>query len=130
MTKCCLLTKSRFKVGYKYPLKLYFTANPEYGNTKLDNAFLEALGEDAFQAGELAKVYHQGGVEVTELDMAKSTAFMSKLFEMENVTIYETLIRLARRLGSIETIKTRAPSHYKYLTDKNLLKEIYKDKAS
>jgi hypothetical protein len=111
-------------------LKLNFTANPEYGNTKLDNAFLEALGEDAFQAGELAKVYHQGGVEVTELNIAKSTAFMSKLFEMENVTIYETLIRLARRLGSIETIKTRAASHYKYLTDKNLLKEIYKDKAS
>ena len=43
------LTKSRFKVGFECPTKLFFLDDPAYGNTNIDNSFLEALAEGGQQ---------------------------------------------------------------------------------
>jgi hypothetical protein len=58
------LTKSLFTLALECPTKLYYIKKEnEYANTKLDDPFLEALRDGGFQVGELAKLYHPGGVD-------------------------------------------------------------------
>jgi len=83
------LTKSRFKVGHECSRKLHYTGKPEYPNSNLDNAFLEALAEGGFQVGALAKAYHPGGVEVHTLEKESALAETKKLLERDEVTIFE-----------------------------------------
>jgi hypothetical protein len=83
------LTKSRFKVGYECPSKLYFLDRKEYGNNNVANSFLEALAEGGFQVGELAKIYHPGGTEITAKDKGEAAKETSKLLKQENAVIYE-----------------------------------------
>lgn len=115
-----LLTKSRFKIGSECPTKLFFTGKAEYGSNKVDNSFLEALAEGGFQVGELAKLYHPGGVNVEELDINLALAKTAKLLEQENVTIYEPAFRfgdffvrvdiLVKKGTNIELIEVKAKS--------------------
>lgn len=91
------LTKSRFKTGHECPTKLAYTGNPEYGDTKKDNAFLKALAEGGFQVGELAKLYYPSpdgtpGIEIATLDYAQAVAQTQELLLRENVTLYEAAI--------------------------------------
>ena len=114
------LTKSRFKVGYECPTKLQYLDDRKYGNNNVDNSFLEALSEGGFQVGELAKVYHASGTEITEIDKAKAVQQTEKLLEQENVTIYEAAISvgalyvrvdvLVKRGNSVELIEVKAKS--------------------
>src|SRR5947209_7237068 len=88
------LTKSRFKIAYECPTKLFYLDKPEYGNNDKDNAFLKALAEGGFQVGALAKLYYPGGVEIETLDSDQAVAQTKKLLEQEKVTIYEAAIRI------------------------------------
>jgi hypothetical protein len=83
------LTKSRFKIGHECPTKLHYLDDKKYGNNNTDNTFLQALAEGGFQVGELAKLYHPGGFEITEVDKAKAVAQTSDLLTRKEVTIYE-----------------------------------------
>lgn len=83
------LTKSRFKIGAECATKLAYHDDPSYGSTKIDNTFLKALADGGFQVGELAKLYHPGGTEITTRDKAKAIAETNALLAQENVVIYE-----------------------------------------
>lgn len=87
--KSQFLTKSRFKVGYDCPTKLYYLDDKRYGNNNTDNSFLNALAEGGFQVGELAKLYHPGGVEITTQDKDEAAEQTRKLLEQDKAVIYE-----------------------------------------
>lgn len=65
MPRAPYLTKSRFKLATECPRKLYYTGKPEYANTVADDEFLQQLAEGGYQVGELAKLMHPGGREIT-----------------------------------------------------------------
>lgn len=115
------LTKSRFKVGFDCPTKLFFLDDPAYGNTNIDNSFLEALAEGGFQVGELAKVYHPGGVEIKTLDKIEAVKQTQELLKQESVTIFEAAIQyknlfiradvLIKKGNRVEIIEVKAKSY-------------------
>lgn len=115
------LTKSRFKIGFECPTKLFFLDDPSYGNTNIENSFLEALAEGGFQVGELAKVYHPGGVEVETLDKVEAVRQTTDLLKRKTVTIFEAAIQhknlfiradvLIKNGDNIEIIEVKAKSY-------------------
>ncbi|MBC7690952.1 MAG: DUF2779 domain-containing protein [Methylotenera sp.] len=114
------LTKSLFKVAYECPTKLYYQIHKEYGNTKVDNAFLKALADGGFQVGELAKMYSPGGIEITEKNSDKAAEQTEVHLKKENVTLFEAALRvdgllvrvdiLHKRGNSIELVEVKAKS--------------------
>lgn len=115
------LTKSRFKIGVECPTKLFFLDDPAYGNTNIDNSFLHALAEGGFQVGELAKVYHPGGVEIKTLDKVEAVKQTAELLKQKSVIIFEAAIQhknlfiradiLVKRGDAIEIIEVKAKSY-------------------
>lgn len=93
MSNVRFLTKSRFKVGYDCPTKLYFLDNKEFGNKNIDNSFLEALAEGGFQVGELAKQYFPGGVEISTLDKDEALSLTQNLLAQDTAIIFEAAIK-------------------------------------
>lgn len=87
------LTKSRFKIGYECPTKLFYLDDKTYGNNNIDNSFLAALAEGGFQVGELAKLYYPGGTEITTLDKEKAAIETSELLKQKKVIIYEAVFK-------------------------------------
>jgi len=87
------LTKSRFKLALGCETKLFYTNKKEYPDQKIDDSFLMSLAEGGFQVGELAKMYHPGGVEIafgSYDDMVNQT---NELLALDKVIIYEATIR-------------------------------------
>lgn len=115
------LTKSRFKIGFECPTKLFFLDDPTYGNTNIDNSFLEALAEGGFQVGELAKIYHPGGVEVDTLDKVEAVKQTNDLLKQKNVIIFEAALQhknlfiradvLIKKGDNIEIVEVKAKSY-------------------
>lgn len=88
------LTKSRFKLGLECPTKLFYTKKPtEYANSNLDDPFIKALADGGFQAGELAKCYYPGGIEIEGLDYEKTWQETQEHLKKENVILYEAAIK-------------------------------------
>lgn len=83
------LTKSRFKVGHECSRKLYYTGKPEYPNSNVDNAFLEALAEGGFQVGALAQILHPGGIEIETLEKDEAIKKTEELLKRDSVIIFE-----------------------------------------
>ena len=110
MGKPRYLTKSRFKIGCECPTKLYFTGKAEFGNTKLDNPFLQALAEGGFQVGELAKLYHPGGTEVETLDVEAAVRETESLLQREVVTIYEAALKFKDLLVRVDVLRKNGDS--------------------
>jgi len=120
MTRPRYLTKSRFKLGMECPTKLFYTGKREYPDNKLADSFLAALAEGGFQVGELAKLYHPGGHDVTTLDYEEAEAITNELLGQENVIIFEPAIRyknlfirvdvLVKTGNHIELIEVKAKS--------------------
>jgi hypothetical protein len=114
------LTKSRFKIGFECPTKLFFQDDAAYGNTNIDNSFLAALAEGGFQVGELAKIYHPGGVEVETLDKLAAVKETNELLKKKNVIIFEAAIQhknlfirtdvLIKKGDVIEIVEVKAKS--------------------
>jgi hypothetical protein len=51
-----LLTKSRYRLGFDCPTKIFYANNPQsYANKNSDNEFLKSLAEGGFQVGELSR---------------------------------------------------------------------------
>lgn len=116
-----VLSKSRFKIGFECPTKLYYQDNQAFGSTKTDNSFLAALAEGGFQVGELAKIYHPGGIEIKTLDKVEALKQTAELLQQKSVTIFEGAIRhenlfiradiLIKRGNHIELIEVKAKSY-------------------
>jgi len=86
------LTKSRFKIGFECPTKLFFLDNKSYGNKNLEKAFLKSLAEGGFQVGELAKQYFPNGVEIDTLDKEEALRRTNELLKKPQAIIYEAAI--------------------------------------
>lgn len=127
MSNVRYLTKSRFKIGFECPTKLFFLDDSSFGNKKIDNSFLESLAEGGFQVGELAKVYHPKGIEIKTLDKAEAVKQTAELLKLESVTIFEAAIQyknlfiradiLIKNGNSIELIEVKAKSYDSYEED-------------
>lgn len=114
------LTKSRFKVGYECPTKLYYLDDKAYGNSNSDNSFLEALAEGGFQVGELAKIYHPGGIEIKSKNKDEAAKETADLLKKDRVVIYEASFKfenlfikadvLVKRNNFVELIEVKAKS--------------------
>mgnify|MGYP000989516706 FL=1 len=76
------LTKSRFKLAVSCPTKLYYAGKPDqFADANADNAFLAALADGGFQVGELAKLMHPDGIEVTATSNAEALAQTANLLQ-------------------------------------------------
>lgn len=104
MSKPRFLTKSRFKIGCECPTKLYFTGKPEFGNNHVDNAFLAALAEGGFQVGELAKLYHPGGQEISTKESEKAIEETEALLKQNEAILYEPAIHTADLLVRVDVL--------------------------
>lgn len=87
------LTKSHYKLALECPTKLFYTKKEEYADSKMNDAFMEALAEGGYQVGELAKHYFPGGHDITTLDYDDAEKETNELLKQENVIIYEPAIR-------------------------------------
>lgn len=138
------LTKSRFKIGFDCPTKLFYQDNPAFGNSNTDNSFLAALAEGGFQVGELAKIYHPGGIEIKTLDKDEALKQTAELLKQKSVTIFEAAIQhenlfiradiLIKRGSHIEIVEVKAkgfdPSEEDQFYNKTMLKKGKKKLSS
>lgn len=115
------LTKSRFKLALECPTKLFYTGKQDvYPDRKREDAFLQALADGGFQVGELAKLLHPGGIEITARTHDEQVAQTQRLLQRDQVTLFEAAIRhgnlfarvdVLRKIGSqIELIEVKAKS--------------------
>lgn len=105
MTTKRWLSKSRFKVGYECPAKLYFNEQPKiYGNKNRENEFLKALAQGGFQVGALAKVYFPGGIDLEGLNADEAVAKTNELLRLPEVTIFEAAIQTGSFLVRVDVL--------------------------
>ena len=81
------LTKSRFKLAVECPTKLNYTGKRDYADTKQDDSFLQALADGGFQVGELAKLMHPGGHDITSKDHVEAEAQTRALLAQSGTVI-------------------------------------------
>lgn len=88
------------------PTKLFYTGKTrQYASKKLDDEFLAALAEGGFQVGELAKVMHPGGIEVTATANAEALNQTGELLKQHTVTLYEAAIAYGPFLVRVDVLK-------------------------
>ena len=83
------LTKSRFKIALDCPAKLYYHDHPDYPAATEKDPFLMALQDGGFQVGELARLYHPGGILVKEIDAGAALAATARLMKHATVVLFE-----------------------------------------
>src|SRR4051812_4794713 len=99
------LTKSRFKVAYECPAKLYFNERPEtYGSKKQENEFLKALAYGGFQVGALAKLYYPEGIDLEALSQDEAIVKTAELLNQDKVTLFEAIIQNGPFLVRIDVL--------------------------
>ncbi|MEX0769243.1 MAG: DUF2779 domain-containing protein [Balneolaceae bacterium] len=81
--------------------------NAGYKSALEDDEFLQALAKGGIQVGELAKLYHPGGVDIDTLDSEEALRQTSELLERENVTIYEAAVRYSNCLVRVDVLEKR-----------------------
>lgn len=108
------LTKSRFKTALDCPRKLYYSNKKEYGNSKENDEFLQALAEGGYQVGELAKLYYPNGHDIVESGHDIPVNKTSELLKQENVIIYEAAIRFENLFIRIDVLEKKG-NHIKLI---------------
>lgn len=105
MGKQRYLTKSRFKLAFKCPRKLYYTGKKDiYQDTIADDAFLEMLAEGGYQVGALAKLRYPEGIEIRETDHAAAESATQALMERDHVVLFEPAIRVGNFFIRIDVL--------------------------
>ena len=115
------LTKSRFKLASECPTKLFYTGKANtYPDQSDENSFLSFLAGGGFQVGELAKLYHPGGVDITETGHEQSLERTEQLLQQDNIILFEPAIRfenlfiridiLIKRGNAVELIEVKSKS--------------------
>ncbi|MCB2206234.1 DUF2779 domain-containing protein [bacterium] len=107
MNRIITLTKSRFKLACECPTKLFYTGKKEYANQSLSDPFLAELAKGGYQVGELAKLYHPGGVDIKSLDYDESLAQTNVALQQENATIYEAAVAYENLFIRIDVLEKR-----------------------
>lgn len=85
------LTKSRFKLGWECPTKLFYTRKSKYPDSKAVDPFLEALAEGGYKAGELAKHYYPNGHDITTLDSEEAERQTNELLKQVQLSFTNLL---------------------------------------
>lgn len=101
------LTKSRFKLAYECPTKLFYEGHPEYKNLKKEDAFLEALAEGGFQVGALAQVMHPGGIEIEERNPDAAAEATAPYLKQENFLLFEPALKHGSFLVRADILERR-----------------------
>ncbi|MFL5813747.1 MAG: DUF2779 domain-containing protein [Bdellovibrionia bacterium] len=93
MNKPRYLTKSRFKLAYECPAKLFYYEQPDiFGNKNRENEFLKALAHGGYQVGALAKLYYPEGIDLEGLGNEEAIAKTHELLKLDKVTIFEAAL--------------------------------------
>ena len=105
------LTKSRFKIGISCPTKLYYEMHPnDFHNNDDENEFMKALAKGGLQAGELAKMYYPGGVEIDGESKEKQLEQTNAALKQENVIIYEAAIMVGHKFIRVDILERKGNS--------------------
>lgn len=107
MPRAPYLTKSRFKLATECPRKLYYSGKPEYANTAADDEFLQQLAEGGYQVGELAKLMHPGGREITARGHEAQLAETAQALSADSVTLFEAALRHGRLFARVDILVKR-----------------------
>lgn len=87
------LTKSKFKLAFECPTKLFYVDKVDYANQQLDDSFLKALAEGGVQVGSLAQCYHPGGVLIETEDNDSALSLTQELLLKDSATLFEAAIK-------------------------------------
>lgn len=92
------LTKSKFKLAYECPTKLYYIDKPQYANQQAEDSFLKALAEGGYQVEALARCYFPEGIFVEASHKESVQNATKRLLENESITLFEAEISYQRYL--------------------------------
>ncbi|HAT1746596.1 TPA: DUF2779 domain-containing protein, partial [Legionella pneumophila] len=84
------LTKSKFRLAYECPTKLYYVDKPQYANQLMEDSFLKALAEGGYQVEALARCYFPEGIFVTAGNNESSLGATKRLLENDSITPRES----------------------------------------
>ncbi|CZG55232.1 Domain of uncharacterised function(DUF2779) [Legionella pneumophila] len=87
------LTKSKFRLAYECPTKLYYVDKPQYANQLMEDSFLKALAEGGYQVEALARCYFPEGIFVAAKHKESSLEATKRLLENESITLFEAEIQ-------------------------------------
>jgi len=110
MQKPRLITKSRFKLAYECPTKLFYTGKKEYADQKTDDKFLKALADGGYQVGELAKLYIPNGQNIDTVDHDQSLKETHDLLRAENAIIYEAATQFENFFARVDILRKNKSS--------------------
>ena len=99
------LTKSRFKLALECETKLFYTNKIEYPDTKVDDPFLEALAEGGYQVEELARLYHEGGIQVDGWNYDQVIETTNSLLLQDKVIIYQAAFRFENLFIRVDIVE-------------------------
>lgn len=106
MTSQRYLTKSRFKLAVECPTKLFYAGKRDvYADASVEDAFLATLAEGGYQVGELAKLMHPGGIEVTARGHAEQILQTRELLARDRVTIFEAAIAAGNLFARVDILR-------------------------
>lgn len=87
------LTKSKFRLAFECPTKLYYADRPQYANQLMEDSFLKALAEGGYQVEALARCYFPDGVFVTEQKNKSALDATKELLQNDSITLFEAEIQ-------------------------------------
>lgn len=114
------LTKSKFKLAFECPTKLFYVDKNEYANQKEIDSFLIALAEGGLQVEELARCYFPEGIYIQEADKQIALEITQKWLSKKSISLFEAAIRyqhyfiradiLVKDLNHLKLIEVKAKS--------------------
>ncbi|EEZ95933.1 DUF2779 domain-containing protein [Legionella longbeachae] len=90
------LTKSKFKLAFECPTKLYYIDKPQYANQRAEDSFLKALAEGGYQVEALARCYYPEGIFVKANKKESALDVTRRLLESDSIVLFEAEIAYQR----------------------------------
>jgi len=117
------LTKSRFKLAFECPTKLYYTKNNDYQDQGNDDPFMQALAKGGYQVGELAKYKYCADpigekITIDTLNEEEALQRTQLMLQQENVVIAEAAF-LFENLFVRADILVKTKNHIKLIEVKS-----------
>ena len=90
------------------PTKLYYSSKPaEFDNKDAGNEFMKALAKGGLQAGEIAKLYYPGGIEINARNKDDQLEQTSAALKQQNVIIYEATIKVGYKFIRVDILEKK-----------------------
>jgi len=98
------LTKSKFKLAFECPTKLYYTNKPQYANQQKEDSFLKALAEGGYQVEALARCYYPEGILVEANSKESSFDVTKRLLKSDSIILFEAEIVYQQYLVRVDIL--------------------------